>query len=174
MHAFTAVKRVVDKIIEWLCIAILGIMTVLVTYQVITRFIFDSPSRISEVLSQYLFVWMVMYGSAYVFGLREHLDITVLKDKMPPIGLLIVEILANVTLMVFALGVMLYGGGMVTGQQMLTMDAGLQIPMGVIYSSIPICGGFMLFYGVYNIALAFQEYKSHQIGSSHSDSAGTM
>ena len=84
MQALTSIKRVADKVIEWLCIAILAVMTILVTYQVVTRYVFDESSAISEILAQYLFVWMVMFGSAYVFGLKEHLDITVLKDKMPP------------------------------------------------------------------------------------------
>ena len=61
MQAFTAVKRGVDKVIEWLCIIILAVMTVLVTYQVVTRYFFSKPSAISETLAQYLFVWMIIF-----------------------------------------------------------------------------------------------------------------
>lgn len=128
MQAFTAVKRGVDKVIEWLCIIILAVMTVLVTYQVVTRYFFSKPSAISETLAQYLFVWMIMYGSAYVFGLREHLDITTIKDKLHGVPLLVVELLINVVLILFAAVVLMYGGQAVTAQQMGTMDAALQIP----------------------------------------------
>lgn len=130
MQALTAVKRVVDKVMEWMCIIILAVMTVLVTYQVVTRYFFNKPSAISEALAQYLFVWMIMYGSAYVFGLREHLDITVLKDKLHGVPLLLVELLTNVVLILFSLVVLMYGGKMVTAQQMGTVDAALQIPHG--------------------------------------------
>lgn len=164
MQAFTAVKRVVDKIMEWLCIAILGVMTVLVTYQVLTRYFFNKPSAISEALAQYLFVWMIMYGSAYVFGLKEHLDITVLKDKLHGVPLLAVELLINVVLVLFAVMVLLYGGCLVTAQQMNTVDAALQIPMGVIYSAIPISGIFILFYAIYNSFLAFVSHRTGQPG----------
>ena len=41
MQALTSIKRVADKVIEWLCIAILAVMTILVTYQVVTRYVFD-------------------------------------------------------------------------------------------------------------------------------------
>ena len=71
MKALTTIKKAVDKVMEWSCILILIVMTVLVTYQVITRYFFNRPSAISETAAQYLFVWMVMFGSAYVFGLRE-------------------------------------------------------------------------------------------------------
>ena len=173
MQALTSIKRVADKVIEWLCIAILAVMTILVTYQVVTRYVFDESSAISEILAQYLFVWMIMYGSAYVFGLREHLDITVLKDKLHGVPLLLVELLTNVVLILFSLVVLMYGGKMVTAQQMGTVDAALQIPMGVIYSAIPISGVFILFYAIYNIFLAFDNYKKGQSGISK-DAGSTM
>ena len=158
MHAFTAVKRVIDKIMEWCNIIILAIMTILVTYQVITRYFFNKPSAISEGLAQYLFVWMIMFGSAYVFGLREHLNITVIKDKLSPMPYLIVEILTNLVLLIFSWGVMIVGGYQGALKQMTTVDASLQIPMGIIYIAIPICGFVMLFYAIYNICLAVVEY----------------
>lgn len=159
MQAFTSVKRAIDKIMEVMCIIILGIMTVLVVYQVITRKIFNSPSAYSEAVSQYLFVWMILYGSAYVFGKKEHLDITVLKDKMKGKTLLLVEILTNICLVLFAAVVLGYGGYLIAGQQMSTTDAALGIPMGVIYSAIPISGIFTLFYAIYNCFLAVDDYK---------------
>ena len=173
MQGLTAAKKIVDKIMEVMCIIILGIMTVLVVYQVVTRKIFNSPSAYSEALSQYLFVWMVMYGSAYIFGLGEHLNISILKDKMKGATLLIVEILTNICLVLFAVVVLVYGGYIISAQQMATTDAALQIPMGIIYSAIPISGIFTLFYAVYNTALAYEHYKNGETVT-HSDSAGTM
>lgn len=159
MQALTSIKRVLDKIVEWMCIIILGVMTVLVVYQVIVRKIFNNPNAYTEAISQYLFVWMIMYGSAYVFGLKEHLDITVFKDKMKGKTLMVVEIITNISLMLFAGVVLMYGGYLIAAQQMATTDAALGIPMGVIYSAIPISGIFTLFYGVYNCFLAVDEYK---------------
>ncbi len=173
MQMLTTVKRGVDKVMEWCCIIILGVMTVLVTYQVITRYCFNKPSAISETLAQYLFVWMIMFGSAYVFGLREHLDITVLKDRMSLSVRLAVEILTNLTLLVFAWAVMILGGLRGAMNQMTTMDAALQIPVGVIYIAVPFCGVITLFYAVYNCFVAVQEYKNHSARTSDG-TAGTM
>lgn len=164
MQGLTAVKKVVDKVMEWLCIIILGIMTVLVVYQVVTRKVFNSPSAYSEAISQYLFVWMIMYGSAYVFGLKEHLDISIFKDKMKGVTLLAVEILTNICLLLFAGVVLMYGGYIISAQQMATTDAALGIPMGIIYSAIPISGAFTLFYAIYNVALAFEDFKKGKSG----------
>lgn len=170
MQGLTAVKKVVDKVMEWLCIIILGIMTVLVVYQVVTRKVFNAPSAYSEAISQYLFVWMIMYGSAYVFGLKEHLDISILKDKMKGTTLLVVEILTNICLLLFAGVVLMYGGYIISAQQMATTDAALGIPMGVIYSAIPISGIFTLFYAVYNCFLAFDDFKKGKSGGQEAKS----
>jgi TRAP-type C4-dicarboxylate transport system permease small subunit len=160
MQVLTSVKKIIDKIMEWLSITILAIMTVLVTYQVITRYFFNRPSGFSENVAQYLFVWLVMFGSAYLFGLREHLNISVLKDKFNPLMNLVVEILINISLFLFAAIVCVYGGYHITAMQMRTMDAATGLPMGFIYISIPISGVTLLFYAIYNICLSIQEYKA--------------
>jgi TRAP-type C4-dicarboxylate transport system permease small subunit len=95
------IKSVIDKITEIICVIILAVMTCLVTYQVFTRYVLNSPSAITEALSQYLFVWMIMFGSAYVFGVREHLTIDLIRDKFPPMVEMIVEILSNICLFGF-------------------------------------------------------------------------
>ncbi|HAS74671.1 MAG TPA: TRAP transporter small permease [Clostridiales bacterium UBA8960] len=147
----TLVKNLIDKIVEWFCISIMGIMTVLVTWQVITRYFFNNPSVVTEQLAQYLFVWLVMYGAAYVFGKRDHMAIVFLVDKMPPGLRKIIGIIQEIVIGVFASGVMVYGGYKTTVRQMAQMDASLKIPMGVIYSAVAIGGIFIIFYSFYNI-----------------------
>lgn len=160
MHVLVAIKKVVDKIMEWCCVAILAIMSVLVTYQVVTRYFFNKPSAFSETLAQNLFVWLVMFGSAYVFGLREHLSITILKDKMSGILRLAVEIVTEVVIAAFTVSVMIIGGYNGALKQMTTLDAALQIPVGWIYSAIPFCGIITIFYVIYNIASLVREYRA--------------
>ena len=46
---------------------------------------------------------------------------------------------------------MIYGGYFSSLKQMTQVDAVLQIPIGIIYSAIPISGVFIVFYVIYNI-----------------------
>lgn len=173
MEAFTKVKKIVDQILNWFCIVLLMIMTVLVTYQVVTRYFFKKPSAISEYAAQYMFVWMVMFGSALVFGERGHLEITTVKEKLKPGAYMAVEILANIVLIVFSVFVCIVGGYNISMQQMGALDPALRISMGLIYASIPVCGVFMTFYAVYNILLAVKERKeNHRV--EQDVTAGTM
>lgn len=144
------IKHLIDKIVEIICIILLSAMTLLVTYQVIVRYFFNAPSTFSEVLSKYLFVWLVMLCSAYVFGLREHMNIGFLRDKLPLKAKLIVEIISEVVILVFAWSIMIIGGSSGAMRQMIQLDSALEIPIGLIYMIIPISGALISFYFLYN------------------------
>lgn len=150
-------KKYFDRFLQWACIILMSLMTILVTYQVITRYIFSKPSAVSEVLSRYLFVWMVMLCAAYVFGLREHMNIPFVKDKLPAKGRLACEIINETLTVLFALGVMVIGGYIGAVRQAGQLDSALQISMGLIYAVIPISGVSILFYYIYNVKKLFGE-----------------
>ncbi len=97
-------KKLFDRVLEVSCIALMSVMTILVTYQVITRYIFNKPSAVSEVLARYMFVWMVLLCAAYVFGLREHMNIPFVKDKLPPRGRIVCDIAGEIIIALFGLG----------------------------------------------------------------------
>lgn len=155
-----SIKKVLDKLLEWICVILLAVMTILVTYQVIVRYAFNSPNAYTEVLSKYMFVWMIMYGSAYVFGLREHMNIAFVRDKMPTKMRIIIEMIGELMIALFAAGVLIYGGFKQMSDQMGQLDAALQIPMGYIYSAVPISSCFILFYFIFTEIKLLNELKS--------------
>ena len=159
MKALDAIKNVLNKILEILGTVTLGIMTILVVYQVITRYVFNAPSPFSEALSQYLFVWMIMFGSAYGYGSREHLTIDLLKDKFSPKLNMIVEVIANVCLFAFILLVCVYGGWKYTASQVNRIDPSLHISMAILYTSVPFTGVITLYYAVYNCISSIRDYQ---------------
>ena len=159
MKVFDKIKFIVDKILEVLGTATLAIMTVLVCYQVIARYVFNAPSAISEALSQYLFVWMIMFGSAYVYGSREHLAIDILKDKFSPKMYMIVEVITNIFLFVFILLICVWGGWLYTAKQAVQVDPSLHISKAILYASVPFTGVITLYYAIYNCARAINNYN---------------
>ena len=146
----TFIKQWIDKILSLFLITIVGTMTVLVTYQVASRYLFNSPSAVSEVMSRYLFIWLILFGSAYVFGQREHMAITFIKDKFNKKLRILTEMFIELVTVTFAYTIMIIGGYNSAVRQMWQLDSALQIPMGTIYSAIPIAGGLMFFYFIYN------------------------
>ena len=49
----TAAKKVLDKITSYSSVVIFIAMVLMVTYQVIARYFFKSPSSVTEVLTRY-------------------------------------------------------------------------------------------------------------------------
>lgn len=160
MAVLNKIKFVVDKIFEVISTVILAVMTILVIYQVVTRYVFNAPSAISEILSQYLFVWMIMFGSAYVYGSHEHLTIDIIKDKFPPKVNMIVEIITNVALFAFIAVVCVYGGYLYTVKSAPQVDPQLGISKAILYCSLPITGVVTLFYAVCNCFESVANYKA--------------
>ena len=112
----------------------------MVTYQVVARYIFSSPSSVTEILTRYSFVWLIIISATYMFGQREHINIAVLKDKLPGKAKTAVNIIIECVTIVFAGLIMVFGGFKITQMNFVQYDSILHIPTGIIYSIIPICG----------------------------------
>ena len=155
------IRNIVDKAIEVICIAFVGIMTILVTWQVFTRYALKSPSTFTEQLSKYMFVWLVLLGSAYVFGKREHMSMEFIKDKFKGRVRVTVDIVIELIIMGFAIGILVYGGYKNTLLTMTQQDSALPIKIGLVYAMLPISGVITAFYSICNI-ISFSKGFSRQ------------
>ena len=135
-----SIRKILDKILEVACILIFGIMTILVVYQVVTRYVFQSPSSWSESVVTYGFIWLAMLGGAYVFVL----------DKFHGRVKTIIEMINELIIVLFGIGVLLIGGYAGAMKQMTQADSILPITMGVIYIAIGIAGVAMILYFLCN------------------------
>lgn len=74
------------RALEWLMLAMLGVMVLLVFGNVVLRYAFNSGITVSEELSRWLFVWMTFLGA--VVGLKEHghLGTDMLVSRLGPGG----------------------------------------------------------------------------------------
>lgn len=145
------IKNGLDKIISTACVVIFIAMVLLTTYQVITRYIFKSPSSISEVTTRYLFVWLILLSATYVFGHRDHICIVALQQKFTGTAKKVVHIFTECIIILFSALVLVYGGFSTSSINMVQIDSLLKIPTGVIYSIIPVCGILIIFYSICNI-----------------------
>lgn len=155
----TKLRAILDKVVEGLSVAIIVLMVLLVSWQVFARYVLNSPSSFSETLTRYLFVWLVIVTASYAFGKRDHMCISFLKDKLPDHMKYAVNILIEILTLLFSATIMVYGGFTMMKMQMVQMDSNLHIPMGVIYSVIPVCGVIILFYAICNMEEEFQNIK---------------
>lgn len=157
-----SIKNVMDKITSYASIFIFIMMVLMVTYQVISRYFFSSPSSVTEILTRYAFVWLIIISATYMFGQREHINISVIKDKFKGRSKLIINVIIECVTILFAGLVMVYGGFTITRMNFVQIDSILHIPTGIIYSIIPICGVIIIFYSIYNILLEVKQYQDER------------
>ncbi|HBA96773.1 MAG TPA: TRAP transporter small permease [Lachnospiraceae bacterium] len=152
MEALHKIRKVIDLVLSSACAVIFAAMVVIGTYQIVTRFIFRSPSTVSEELLTYSFTWMALLSSAYVFGKRDHMRMGFMADKAGPGGQKVLGILSEILIMILAASVLIYGGVTITNLTMTQSTASLGIPMGVVYTIIPISGVLIVLYSILNLA----------------------
>ncbi len=82
--------RKTEKVIDWLTVlgAAIGgiltaIMTVIVTYAVVLRYLLNRPIGWSEEISIYLMIWAIFLGAAYTLKEDAHIGVDLLMKKIP-------------------------------------------------------------------------------------------
>ena len=160
METLHKIRKGMNTVVSTICIVLFAVMVVVGTYQIITRFVFNNPSTISEELLTYTFAWMAIFSSAYVFGKRDHMRMTFIADKLPKEQRKILEIVIELLIIAFAVIVLIYGGFTIMGLTMTQKTASLGVMMGVIYAVVPICGILIAIYGVLNVIDLCAGYKN--------------
>lgn len=146
-----AIRNTLNKVLMVVSSSIMAIMTILVTWQVITRFVLNSPSTITEALAKYLFIWLVMITSAYIVGKRDHMNLQFFINTLSEGKKRILAIISEIVIFIFSTAVLLYGGGYISMNAMTQMDSALPVPVGVIYLALPVGGALCAFYALCNI-----------------------
>ena len=144
-------RNTLNKVLNLLAGLSMTVMVVLTTYQVIVRYIFNSPSTWSEELVGYLFGWSTMLGATIVSGERGHMNIPVLVDRFNPTMRKAFHIFAEVIAFIFSATILVFGGFQVSQLAMGQQTSSLGVAVGVFYWVMPICGVIILVYSVLNI-----------------------
>ena len=143
-------------------IALFAFMTLIGTYQIVTRYFFNRPSTVSEELLTYAFTWMALLASAYVFGKRDHMRMEFFAQRFTGKAKLALEVTTEALVLAFAAIVMVYGGVEITRLTMTQVTASLQIPMGYVYFVLPLSGLMIVFFSFVNILDLIQGQKNRQ------------
>ena len=144
-------RKALNGVLNVLAGGSMAVMVILTTYQVVARYIFNSPSTWSEELVGYLFGWSTLFGATIVSGERGHMNIPILVDRMNPPLRKAFHILWEVVAFVFSAAILVFGGIQVSNLAMGQQTSSLGVAVGVFYWAMPICGVVILLYSVLNI-----------------------
>ena len=147
-----ALRNILDKCLSGLAGLSLIVMTVLTTYQVITRYVFNAPSTWSEELVGYLFAWSTMFGAAAITGERGHMNIPIVVDMLKEGPKKALLIFGEIIALLFSAIILVYGGFTVSSLAMGQQTSSLWgLAVGTFYWVMPVCGIIMVIYSAMNI-----------------------
>ncbi len=142
--------RIIDRGLAVVLITLMSVMVITVSWQVATRYLLNSPSSYTEELATYLLIWISLLGAAYALRLRAHLGIDIVIRRMRPINQRQARVLAYGVIMIFSLVALVFGGGWLV---YVTLDlnqlsAAFQLPIGYVYTVLPLSGLLMTYYSI--------------------------
>ena len=147
----TTVKKWMTKLLAGSATVLLSVMTLLVLYQVFTRYVLNSPAAFTEELVRYFLIWTGFIGAAYAFITREHMCLVLFRDSLKPAQRRILMILIDVLILVFAVFVITIGGFKLAMSAEKVFSALLGIPRSLVYAMAPVSGLFIIVAQIINI-----------------------
>lgn len=147
----TAAKLVLDRVLTAVCVVLFAALVLDVSWQVFARQVLGSPSGWSEELAKYLFIWLGLFGAALVFGERGHVAMDVVVRRLPQTAQVVLAVAVQLSILVFTLLALLWGGFLVSQLAWKQNLTGLPITVGPLYLALPISGALIAFYTLYHL-----------------------
>ncbi|GAA0558367.1 TRAP transporter small permease [Rheinheimera aquimaris] len=146
----TKVVHTVDTVLKWFLASLMAAIVLVVSWQVISRFVLNAPSSITEELSRTLLIWIGMVGAAFAYRTGVHLGLDIVTQKFPKAVQRKLAMVLTASVVLFAIAVMVVGGGNLVAltYELNQMSAALDIKMAYIYIAVPLSGLLIAFYGV--------------------------
>ena len=147
------IQHKINRILEIFLVILMSVLVVDVLWQVASRYILSSPSSFTDELAGFLLIWVGVLGAAYVAGRKEHLAIDILIQRSSPARQRMLLYIIYSLIFLFALSVMVTGGVvlMYTRFALQVKSAALELPLGYVYSVLPVSGLIIMYYEVVHI-----------------------
>jgi len=154
--------RIINKVLEGIMIVLVGAMVIGCSWQVITRFVLNNPSKYTEEFLKYALIWLTMMGTPYTYGQKKHLAITFITGRFKPKNLAFTKSMITLSILALSIGIFIIGGILVTVNSRGQVSPAMQMPMEFYYIGLPIAGVLMVLYCLEQLSEYVREWKGAQ------------
>ncbi len=138
-----------NKIVKYsgyLASALFIMIGFIVSYEVIMRYIFNSPTIWVNEISRFLQIWATYLALTYTFHKNDFIRITVIYDKVGDKGKKILDLISAIFILIFS-GFVLYYGWLIAYDSLKvgrTSSTILDVPSFLTEFAIPLCFAFLV------------------------------
>ena len=118
----------------------------IVSYEVIMRYLFNSPTVWVNEISRFLQIWATYLALTYSFDRKEFIRITVLYDKLNAVGKKVLDLISAIFILTFS-SFVLYFGWLIAYDSLKvgrTSSTILDVPSFLTELAIPLCFAFLV------------------------------
>lgn len=152
-------RQKLNRILITVCAVMLGLMVIEALWQVITRYVFNSPSVWTDEALRFQLIWLTMIGAPTAHGLNRVMAVTIFTDKLKTKATNTNKIIVESIIIIFSVLILIIGGFNVALNASTQVSATLGINMFIIYASVPVSGLLFTYYAGSNIKDALAARK---------------
>lgn len=150
MKTFSALLKLLDSVLNRFLQALMLLVTIVVTWQVFSRYVLNNPSSFTEELARFLLIWITLLGCAFAYRRNSHLGLDMIYAQASERYKKVMYYVIHTCVAFFALSVMVIGGSLLMN---MTDELGQSSPvMGIgisyVYMVIPLSGALILVYAL--------------------------
>ena len=132
----------------------------IVSYEVIARYIFNSPTIWVNEVSRFLQIWATYLALTYSFHKKDFIRITVIYDRLNDSGKKILDFISFIFILIFSSFVVYYGwliayDSLKVGRTSSTI---LDVPSFLTEFAIPLCFAFLVLRVILEIIKYFRDF----------------
>jgi len=135
-------RDILWRALEFLMVAILGVMVVLVFSNVVARYVFDAAITWAEEVSRFLFVWLTFVGASIGLHRGIHLGMDLIVSRLKSRRRLIVDVVNHLIVLAF-FAVWGFGGVALIEANLNYMSPATGFSMGLVYLIGPLAAVLM-------------------------------
>ena len=150
-------KKVFDfisRILSWVCFCLVICFTVLVAVQVISRYVFNSPTTWTELVARYLFVWTMLLYMPVVYRDKANAAFTLIHEKVRISVSRWFDFITDLFVLFMSCYLVFWGSQfcMRMSSKVITgLGVGIKSPMNAVYLAIPVGSGLLALYAIERI-----------------------
>lgn len=133
------IKWLDDNIERMILLVLFVAMTVITVLQVFMRYVMQNSLTWSEEFARFCFIWLIYIGISYGVKRAKHVRVEAVLSLFKRRGKLIINLIANVLFLYFAIYATYYGFTIMNAIQSTGQVApSLGVPMSIMYLGMPI------------------------------------